>query len=613
MPEALFLMSAESTENSSVEDVSSIHTDDLWVNPLSEEKEEASEYGSSEFTGASSEDAETEEESEETDEESTEEDSEETEEESTKEEIPKQSEESEQNAEENATETKQSETAENGPKRQMSFSYLYQLMGEEVPDEVLKREAMEDQLIEPILDLCPKCNVELSKEKAVTFNPCKHIYCINCVLNSFGENIETLFYQCPVVSCTSSYPATKLEEAFPKPVSAFRQYHTQKIEQAVLVTSLVDPENDGKQSKKEKKKEKRASKKEKKKERKMSKRLENLSEAKTESNEPEMNVLSSSDASTGRDDQHSKENSNREPKKVSITSPRLSPEEAEQKVKMALKHTSALVLDLMEDSNDSLNVEGTSKDSENDKRDVRSESEKEKETKLSGTPSNILDDDTESCTDTQLSATGVQMSITSEEPDKTTISETKDSEVHNLVGTSTDVIPNACSSEPNITRTKKRKTSLVKRISMKARSEALYSKGSRSSLSRDNSSGVSRSSISKQGGTTSRLKNVLSVGCPHCKAPVSADPREDIVICPECDHGFCFACLQPMVIGSPENHCCVSSPDVYDDDSDCDSSMQSNKRRPSRSFSSRIISFLPPSVRNVFSRRTKGKAAKERE
>ena len=203
-PQIVQSLSDDETDNSSVEEASSMNSEELWVNPLSEEKENGSD---SEFLPSSYESETAEEE---TEEEETESESSET-----------------QNKQTNQITDKENDsgTLTEGKR---DLSYLYNLMNEEVPEHITKMNEKKQEKTEEEENtevfVCPKCSSECKHENTIQFTPCKHTYCVNCVLSSNGAN--SLVFQCLLVTCNSSYPASKLEKEHPKYYASYVKYST---------------------------------------------------------------------------------------------------------------------------------------------------------------------------------------------------------------------------------------------------------------------------------------------------------------------------------------------------------------------------------------------------
>lgn len=466
-------MSSDATDNSSVEEGSSINSGDLWVNPLSLEKEKNEE--SDEYTSISSSELETSEGSETS-------------------ESSKQLESSKSNSKLSyKKEEKNSESlnSENHPifsipsveevsidsnsngRRNMNFSYLYELMDESIPEDILKRESIikkEENLAINELN-CPKCGIEILKNEIVQFQPCKHSYCINCVLNSHGTTTKTIFYQCPILSCSSTYSHAKIEELFPSHVTSFNKYRALQEEKK---TNINNEQNNLQDEFKKKRKRK---------------------------------------LSIGRKASKSK-------KKEYID------DSSDESVIDFVNNNNNINLQSIENEYDIVNILSSSP----------------------AKPNRVMDRS------------------------------------------------NSNSGDFIVEKRKKKRISLSRRLSSK------NSFSSSSSLKSNNSIKLQKMEA-LHSNSNRRLKNVLSVSCPQCKSPVSVEPNEEMVVCSECYHGFCFACLQPLMIDTAQKHQCVSSTDLFDSDSEGKSPRMLKRKR---SFSSRFISLIPV-VRTIVRTRSKSK------
>lgn len=402
---------SETSESSSVEEGSSINSEDIWVNPLSATKDatSAEDYTEdSEFTPNT--------ESEETEE------YEETEEESSTDKLDKDKNKPVKVENEDCTDPEESN---NPPSIKKNLTYLYQLMNEEVPEEVLRRDSIvsEEKNVEiEVYPNCPRCDKEMSKENAVKFFQCKHMYCINCVLDSHGAKGEAFFYQCPVMACSSTCSTKRIEENFPSHVASFKKYKNMCLE----------------------------------------------------------NQFSDKNLGSSQINDKRRNSIKKQPK-----------------------------------------IESKNEISE----DISTDMSKEEKT------------------------------LTSE------------------------------NQESSLEGNKKRKLS--------------FSKFGSSSSSVGGSSSKLKSLLPKKN-SNKRLQNVLSVACPSCKIPVSADPNEDVVICDGCGHVFCFACLQTLELGSSDKHECMSSVS----DNWLENSEGGMNEKKKRSLGHRVIATLIPSqVRHLLQNR----------
>ena len=109
-----------------------------------------------------------------------------------------------------------------------NLAYLFGLMNEEVPQELHATvvEEKKNEVVDPnAMFGCSRCEKDVKYQNTVLFIPCKHRYCVNCVLNS-NENGVTRLFQCLIAKCNSTCSTQKLEEEHPVFYASYMKYST---------------------------------------------------------------------------------------------------------------------------------------------------------------------------------------------------------------------------------------------------------------------------------------------------------------------------------------------------------------------------------------------------